>query len=120
MHLAHLLRTDLRRVGVTRPQLFERSKTRQPVRAHDLRATFVTIGLATGKTETWISDRTGHQSHEMINAYRRKARTWNQGDLGPLHELIPELASVTRLPHGLPHAATIQPNSHFAQRKPMP
>ncbi len=93
-HLADQLRRDLQRVGVTRPQLFERSKVRQPVRAHDLRATFVTISLATGKTETWISDRTGHHSHEMIERYRRKARTWNLGELGPLCELVPELRGV--------------------------
>lgn len=62
-----------------------------PTRTHDLRATFVTISLATGKTETWISDRTGHRSHEMIETYRRRSRTWNLGEFGPLHELIPEL-----------------------------
>ncbi len=123
MHLAALLQSDLRRVGVSRPQLFERSKVRRPIRAHDLRATFVTISLATGKTETWISDRTGHRSHEMIEAYRRKARTWNLGELGPLHELIPELREAgpaVRLPHGLPHAWQIPENSQRAQRKPMP
>jgi integrase len=123
MHLAKLLQDDLRRVGVTRPQLFERSNVRQPIRAHDLRATMVTIALANGRSETWISDRTGHRSHEMINAYRRKARTWNQADLGPMHELIAELREATpsvRLPHGLPHKSTNQPNSHFAQRNPMP
>jgi len=123
-HLADLLRRDLRRVGVNRPQLFERSRARQPLRAHDLRATFVTISLATGKTETWVSDRTGHQSHKMIDAYRRKARTWNLGELGPLCDLIPELreapAATPRgrsIPHGLPHAATIQANSQTLNRK---
>jgi integrase len=59
-HLAAQLRRDLQTVGVTRPQLFERSKVRMPLRAHDLRATFVTIALAQDRTETWISDRTGH------------------------------------------------------------
>ncbi|MGH7297967.1 MAG: tyrosine-type recombinase/integrase, partial [Polyangiaceae bacterium] len=123
MHLAALLQSDLLRVGVTRPQLFERSKVRRPVRAHDLRATFVTVALATGKNETWVSDRTGHHSHEMVDAYRRKARTWNMGELGPLHELVPELREAgpaVRIPHGLPHAATIVENSQRAQRKPMP
>jgi integrase len=105
-HLAEQVRNDLRRVGVTRPQLFERSATRQRFRAHDLRATFVTIALATGKTETWVSDRTGHDGHTMIDKYRRKARTWNMGELGPLHALLPELAAAaqadritTRIPH---------------------
>ena len=105
-HLADQVRNDLRRVGVTRPQLFESSETRQRFRAHDLRATFVTIALATGKTETWVSDRTGHDGHTMIDKYRRKARTWNLGELGRLYELIPELCTTepsaritTRIPH---------------------
>jgi hypothetical protein len=105
-HMAEQVRNDLRRVGVTRPQLFESSATRRRFRAHDLRATFVTIALATGKTETWVSDRTGHDGHTMIDKYRRKARTWNVGQLGPLHALIPELAEAqpaaritTRIPH---------------------
>jgi hypothetical protein len=46
------------------------------------RATFVTIALATGKTETWLSDRMGRDGHTMIEKYRRKARTWNLGELG--------------------------------------
>jgi integrase len=90
-HLAEQLRRDLWRVGVRRPQLHESTKGRQRLRAHDLRATFVTIALATGKTETWISDRTGHRSHAMIETYRRRSRTWNLGELGPMCELIPEL-----------------------------
>ncbi len=92
-HLAVQLRRDLWRVGVRRPQLHENTKGRQRIRAHDLRATFVTIALATGKTETWISDRTGHRSHEMTETYRRRSRTWNLGQLGPLFELIPELGN---------------------------
>jgi len=90
-HLAEQLRRDLWRVGVRRPQLHESTEGRQRLRAHDLRATFVTIALATGKTETWISDRTGHRSHAMIETYRRRSRTWSLGELGPMCELIPEL-----------------------------
>jgi hypothetical protein len=91
-HLAEQIRNDLLRVGVDRPQLCESSGTLQRFRAHDLRAKFVTISLATGKTETWVSDRTGHAGHTMIDKYRRKARTWNMGELGPPYELMPELA----------------------------
>jgi integrase len=104
-HLAEQIRNDLRRVGIERPQLFEGTETRQRFRAHDLRATFVTIALATGKTETWVSDRTGHDGHSMIERYRRKARTWNLGQLGPLHALIPELAETeptVRIRPGIP------------------
>jgi integrase len=65
--LSEQLRADLERVGVNRPQSLERSAVRQPVDAHDLRATFITISLATGKTETWIMDRTGHTTSAMVN-----------------------------------------------------
>ena len=93
-HLADQLRRDLKRSGVTRPELFEQTATRQQIRAHDLRATFVTMSLATGKTETFVADRTGHKSSGMINRYRRKARTWSGmalGELAPLDGAIPEL-----------------------------
>ena len=84
-------------------ELFEGSETRQRFRAHDLRGTFVTVALATGKTETWVSDRTGHGGHSMIERYRRKARTWNLGGLAPLYAAIPELAGTeppVRIPRG--------------------
>jgi integrase len=127
-HLADRLRNDLRTVGVNRPQLFERSKVRMPLRAHDLRATFVTIALAMDRTETWISDRTGHKSHKMINAYRRKARGWNLGDLGSLADLVPELRAgrsdaaptppaAPSIPHGLPHASRLPENPQTLNRK---
>jgi integrase len=143
LHLADLLRKDLARVGVTRAQLFERKPgVRLPIRAHDLRATFVTVNLMLGRNETWISDRTGHHSHDMIEKYRRKARTWNLGALVPFDQALPEMNGAvidttgeivedvpapralppipTRLPHGLPHASRIPDDPHFAQRKPMP
>ncbi len=87
-------RGHLRAAGVERPELFERSDARQPIRIHDLRATFVTLSLANGKSETWVADRTGHRSSVMLNAYRRVARQvaeLNLGALLPLDEAIPEL-----------------------------
>src|SRR5690606_9487912 len=77
-----------------RPVLFQRTAKRAPLRAHDLRATFVTLALASGKTETWVCDRTGHRSSNMLNKYRRAARTAEELGLGwlkPMHEVIPEL-----------------------------
>src|SRR6202142_1611001 len=50
-------------------------------------------------------DRTGHDGHSMIERYRRKARTWNLGELGCFYELIPELAEpepTVRIRPGLP------------------
>jgi integrase len=80
--LAKTLREHLKLAGLEeggRAKLFEHSKTRLQVRAHDLRAAFVTTALANGKTETWVADRTGHKSHSMIKRYTRTART--AGDL---------------------------------------
>jgi integrase len=85
---------DLRTAGIDRSELFERSKNRQPFRLHDLRATFVTISLATGKTEQWVTDRTGHKSSQMLAHYQRQARTWTElglGTLGALDVLLPEV-----------------------------
>jgi integrase len=94
---AKLFREHLRIAGINRPELFERSASRMHIRRHDLRATFVTLNLAAGRTETWIADRTGHKSSDMINKYRRAARTaeeLNLGELAPLDAAIPELAEV--------------------------
>lgn len=93
--LARRLRDDLQAAGVKRAELFERSAVRQPLRAHDLRSTFCTLSLATGKTETYVCDRTGWRSSNMVALYRRRAREWNEmqiGELGPLDALLPELA----------------------------
>src|SRR5690606_6644606 len=63
---ARLLRQYLQLAGVTRPQLFENGGSRMQIRAHDLRASFVTVNLALGRSEAWITDRTGHKSSQMI------------------------------------------------------
>jgi integrase len=54
---------------VTRAQLFERSVHIEPLRFHDLRATFVTWARRAGKDSGWISDRTGHLTQEMMQRY---------------------------------------------------
>lgn len=92
---ASLLRDSLQLAGVDRPQLFESSETRIALRAHDLRAGFVTVSLATGRTESWVTDRTGHRSSQMLYLYRRQARSHSELNLGPyapLDTAIPELA----------------------------
>jgi len=94
-HLAGRLRAHLMVAKIDRPALFEKSAARRPMRARDLRGTFVTLALANGRTESWVMDRTGHKSSLMINRYRRTARTAAElglGDLAPLDEAIPELA----------------------------
>ena len=92
--LASTLRSSLKKSGVTRAELFENTKHRMKFRVHDLRTSFVTVKLAMGKSETWVMDRTGHQSSQMIANYRQKARSHveaNLGDYLPLWEAIPEL-----------------------------
>jgi hypothetical protein len=67
------------------------------LRAHDLRGAFVTLALARGRSESWVSTRTGHRSSLMIARYRTEASTaaeLNLGWLVPLRLAIPELASV--------------------------
>jgi integrase len=96
-HLADDLRDDLEAVGIDRAELFESTDVRRKINVHDLRGTFVTIALATGKTEGWISRRTGHRSSAMIAKYRRRAENLAEakaGELRPLVEAIPELAAL--------------------------
>jgi integrase len=107
-HLATQLRDDLKlRAKIDRPKLFAGSKSRLRMRAHDLRATFITVSLASGRTWEWCQQRTGH-GDSMKQKYRRTAATWiaqQQGDLAPMHLTISELAAhagsiAPRLPHG--------------------
>jgi integrase len=93
--LAERLRDHLKLADVSRRELFTATATRLRLRAHDLRATFVTLALASGRSETWVSDRTGHHSSTQIAGYRRAARTAGElrlGWLDPLDRAIPELA----------------------------
>jgi integrase len=92
--LAEALRSSLYAAGATRAELHSDGTNRRKLRVHDLRATFVTLSLANGETETWVADRTGHRSSQMINRYRRQARTAHELGLGrllPLDQAIEEL-----------------------------
>ncbi len=87
-------RRDLVVAGVERAELFAKSPARKPIDVHGLRATFVTLALAAGRSEAWVTDRTGHTSSAMVHRYRRAARTAGELGLGwltPLHEALPEL-----------------------------
>ena len=85
---------------MTRTELFDATANRGRLREHDLRATFITLALANGRTETWVLDRTGHTTSGMINRYRRQARQAQELGmkwLGALDELIPEFADCPRI-----------------------
>lgn len=93
-HEAETLREDLQLAGITRPILFKRTGNIEPIRFHDLRATFVTWAYRAGKQDGWISARTGHLSDEMLERYRRGALTIEAATIIPfpdLSEVIPEL-----------------------------
>jgi integrase len=96
--LAKRLRSHLKLAAVERSELFAKGENRGQLRAHDLRGTFVTLSLAQGRSETWVADRTGHTTSQMINRYRRAARSAQElrlGSLTPLDQAIPELRPVS-------------------------
>jgi integrase len=99
-HMADKFRRHLQLAGVDRPELFEAHEKRVKVRAHDLRATFVTISLAGGKTERWVMQRTQHTTSDMVTRYERavhSAQEANMTSLHPMVECIPELAEPAML-----------------------
>lgn len=98
-HLADSLRGHLAAAAITRAELFEHGAKRRQMNVHGLRATFVTISLANGRSEAWVQDRTGHRSSMMVNRYRRVARTAAElglGSLTPLDQAIPEMTRQRR------------------------
>jgi integrase len=85
---AMALRDDLAAAGVTRhAATADAGDNVQPLRFHDLRATFVTWAMRQGRGDGWISDRTGHLTPEMRGRYARAARVL--ADL--LYEPFPSL-----------------------------
>lgn len=107
VRFAEVFRDDLRAAGITRPELYERVPgVRNPIRAHDLRATFITVKLGCGWTEAQISTKTGHQTSAMIARYRRVAQMANEldvGDFRPLDALL--FADAEPVPPPVPPAS---------------
>lgn len=101
--LADAFRDHLALAGVKRPELFETNDVRRQINVHGLRATFVTLSLANGRSEAWVQDRTGHRSSSMVNRYRRVARTVAElglGALDPLYLVLPEIGPDAAAKHG--------------------
>jgi integrase len=108
---AEAFRAHLKIAGVLRAELHEKLPGRRPMRVHDLRATFITLELAAGRSESWVQDRTGHTTSAMLNRYRRQARhaaELNLGKLAPLNLAIPEL-SLLPVPLAVPAAKGSNP-----------
>jgi integrase len=102
----HFQKQLKRTPGVDRRALWANTDERRPICIHHaMRATFVTLGLASAqtdagrhRTEMWIRDRTGHTTDKEMQTYRRQARFAveheHTGWLDPLHLAIPELAAM--------------------------
>jgi integrase len=93
-HEATVLRADLEAAKMTRHTVDAPTANVQPLRFHDLRATFVTWSMRQGRGDGWISDRTGHLTPEMRGRYARAARVLADLRYEPfpsLEKAIPEL-----------------------------
>jgi hypothetical protein len=98
-HAAIFYRRYLAAAGLreTRAILFERGTeagSQDWARAHDLRALWVTLGIARRLSDAEIREHTGHESASMIKRYTREAELFRAAgwlDLAPLHQAIPEL-----------------------------
>ena len=64
--LAERYREELKRAGITRPELYEQNAERRRIVLHSTRSAFITVNLASGMPEMKISDRTGHKDSSQI------------------------------------------------------
>jgi hypothetical protein len=80
--MAEVLRARLKQAKVERSELHDATPERIALRVHYLRGSFVTVALANGRSESWVSDRTGHRSSQMLARYKRAARTAEELHLG--------------------------------------
>lgn len=91
---AETFREHLLAAGVDRAELHTRSKDSLPIRIHDLRSTFVTVSMSTGRPDTWIRDKTAHRTVSMLDKYRRAARTFEELNAGPLAPMLDAVAGL--------------------------
>jgi integrase len=104
---AEALRDDLRAAGVQREALVGATADNvEPLRFHDLRATFVTWAMREGKGDGWISDRTGHLTPEMRARYARAARILADLKYEPFPSLDRSVPELWELPDNVRSIAT--------------
>ncbi len=86
---------DLRLAGVARRSILEGADGIDPLRVHDLRASFVTLALRAGRDLKWIMTRTGHETLGVLKVYDRLVQDANEHHLpkwfSPMAQAIPEL-----------------------------
>jgi len=103
--MARGLRTWLRKAGVTRAELHDRTSVSLPIRWHDLRATYATWLAVTGCAATEIRDVLGHTQVSMTDRYMRAATVVRGGNFG---EPFPALPSDTTQTMSLNAAVSIE------------
>ena len=96
--LAPIYRAHCEAVGIDRARLYERKANKLRLRAHNMRAFFITGGMFAGRDALWITDRTGHTTVAMLRRYERDVRRWRELGEAPVDAdlAIPELAARTR------------------------
>ncbi len=84
-------RAALLAAGIDRAELHGNEAGRRQMRAHDMRATYVTLALARGASEAEIMRNTGHMSSGQIVLYNHAAGAWRRmgrGQLLPLGDAL--------------------------------
>jgi len=112
--LASLYRSHCEAVGIDRARLFQKKENKLRLRAHDMRAFFVTAAMYAGKDALWITDRTGHTSLGMLRTYERDVRRWRELGEAPIEvaAAIPEVAATL--------AAALAAANSKTEPKPVP
>jgi integrase len=92
--LAPHYRAHCEAVGIDRARLFQVKANKLRLRAHDMRAFFITAGMFAGRDALWITDRSGHTTLGMLRTYERDVRRWRELEEAPVDAAtaIPELA----------------------------
>jgi integrase len=91
--MARGLRRWLKRAGVDRHELHDRTPTTRPIRFHDLRATGITWMAVRGDDPLKIQHRAGHTDFETTQRYIRMAEALREGFGTPFPTLPPALVS---------------------------
>ena len=106
-HLEKKLRQHLGLAKVDRPELMKNTGTRRWLVVHDLRATFCTVGMATGWTEFEIMCRSGHLTSTELMKYRRdvaELQKMGMAWFAPVDELLGvEPREVAHVAHKVAH-----------------
>jgi hypothetical protein len=93
---------DLWRLDFAEKKREDGSRARKQLDFHDLRGGFVTWALATGRTEAWVTDRTGHTSSVMLYRYKRRVRHAEELTVQPPGSLLDAIPELRELGGGSP------------------